>query len=268
MKAKISMVLGLVLFCWLLVRGQDKIPFVGLTSGVHATKTNKVIWFRALTNSTSSTQAAEYTTPAFTPTANALIICTVITSKASTPEGHTVNSLHGFWRQLFNSGFNTLGTPLNRLTVWYCKVTNAVSSTLTNTTAAVNQTGCLIQVVEFNDVDMTDDSGIWGIRQSNIQTADATANPGVTLSPVMFADASGVGRNAAFAICGAGDVNPANITNEVNWITNAIGNIGYNTPSTGLFTSYRLAHTDSSITFSNNASEDRIVGLLEIRVAP
>ena len=244
-----------------LLYSQTLIPFNGNNSRVHLVKTNAVIGFRVLTNSISSGNTTEYTTSAFTPTLNALGLCVGVTSDTGVPDEHAISSLHGNWLKLASTPFNTLAAGTDWISIWYCKVTNAVSSTLTNKFAGA-ATGCILQVVEFTGVDMTDSSGISAIRQFVLQTADATPNASTALNSAMEANT----RSATLAIHATGDANPASITNEVNWTT--IADIGYNTPATGLFTTFQLAHLDSGITFTNNATQDRAVAILEIRVEP
>lgn len=237
---------------------QTRIPLLGVGGRKDLVKTNAVISFRHLTNLTDSGNQAEYATAAFTPTANALVIAAVVTSDTVVPDSHVLTSLHGTWYQISETPFNTLAAGLNRLSVWYCKA-SATSSTLTNkfTGAA---TGCIICAFEFNGTDMTTPTGVNAVRQAAIQAIDVTASPSHTLGAAMQQD----GRNATVAILGVGGVNPASITNEVNWTS--IADIGYNTPSTGLFATYRLASVDSSITFTNNSTSNRASMILEVRV--
>ena len=224
MKAAIC-IACLIAVAILLARGQGPtIPGTTVQARLAREKTNAVIGYRTLTNLLDSGNTTEYATPAFTPTAWALVIAAVVTSDTVLPDAHALTSLHGTWNQIQNANFNVLATPLSRVSVWYTMSATATSSTLTNKFAGA-ATGCAIFVCEFTGVNTNEPSGVSAIRQSASQVADATANPSLSLGAAMMAHS----RNAGFAAF-ANDVNPFGGIQEGGW-TEDFDN-GYNTPAT------------------------------------
>lgn len=242
----------------LLARGQGPtIPGNSIQSAIALQKTNAVIGYRTLTNLLDSGNTTEYTTPAFIPTAWALVIAAVVTSDTTLPDAHALTSLHGTWNQVQNANFNTLATPLSRVSVWYTMSATAISSTLTNKFAGA-ATGCAMFVCEFTGVNTNQPSGVGAIRQSVSQTADATANPSLSLGAAMMAHS----RNAGYAAF-ANDLNPFGGIQEGGW-TEDFDN-GYNTPATGLYVAHILGTLDNSFSCTASSSDLGLI-ILEILV--
>jgi hypothetical protein len=124
--------------------------------------------------------------------------------------------------------------------MWYCTNAAATASTVTNKFSN-GATGCEARIVEFSNIT---NAGTAIIVQSVTNSADS-GSPSLTLAALQ-----GGGTNAVFAAFG-NDSNPFGGVNENGWVED--WDDGYNPPTTGLYTTYRLATTDNTITVTNTS---------------
>ena len=205
------------------------------------------ISIRLAGSNASTTAASTYTAgPAFRPGDNTLMFAMVVNSKASAPDIPT-GSGHGLtWTQIRTTNYNTLASPTCRLTIFYARTR---SSNTTNAFVAdfagVNQTGCIVQVVEVAQVYTSGTQGTNGVLQivhgGNNANTNAVATYG-TLTGTRDLTIGWVG----------GSLNSANNAAESGWTKLADQN--YNNPATEGTTVYKLQANDTSFLVTNAAS--------------
>jgi len=169
---------------------------------------------------TSTGQAATYTTGAFTPAANDLLVAFVVVT-ATTALGSMTDSLGGTWQ---NVQATTKNASADRL---WCFVRTALapasSMSVTMDVTGDNGTGCIIFVVRVSGMTRT---GANAARQSAVQSNQAAAT---TPAPVFGAAA--LTGNPTLGFVGNA-TNPAGMTPPASW-NELVADVGYATPTTG-----------------------------------
>jgi hypothetical protein len=197
-------------------------------------------------NSGSTSNVASYaTSSSFTPTANALVLCGVVNSKASTPDTPTVSGNGLTWVQIATVTFGTIASATIRATLFRALGAGPTNGATTADFAGVNQTGAHVFVGQFRFADTTGTNGSGAIVQSTTNRADSGANPVITLSALASA------RNGVFGWLGNA-VNGFGGTNETNWSEDYDG--GYNTPATGGYATHISPTSDNTVNVTMTAA--------------
>ncbi len=212
-------------------------PFFALM----ASKPPSGMVFSALGSSGNTSGANSYaTTATYTPTANALLLAVVVNSKASAPDTPTFSGNGLTWAQVATATYNTVGTPIARITVFRALGASPTTTAGTADFAGVSQTGCHIYVCQLVGANTTGTSGSGAIVQSPSNPVDTTANPSITMSAL---DASG--NNAVVAFVGTSVNSSTYGAAEAGWSEDL--DQGYNTPPTGCYVVHRLATVDNTV---------------------
>jgi hypothetical protein len=205
----------------------------------------RTITFSELLTNNSTANAAEYTTSSFTISADKLVLAFVVTSDTVAPDDHVLSSLHGTWVNIGTTNYNTVATPLKRVTLWRTMSATGGSSTLTNKFANA-ATGCSFNVVEFGNVDTSGSQGAGAVVQVGMNAANTTANPTITLAALTGT------TNAVFAGFSS-PLNPFGGTPESGWTEQF--DSGYASPSTSTYGTYRIETTDNTVAVTAGSTD-------------
>lgn len=179
---------------------------------------------------------------AFAP--NKLVLVTVVSSLASWAKPTGIIAPGMTFTEVTSTNFNSAGGGIS---VWRA-MTNATSpSGRVRVTFAGTQTGCNIRIVQFGNVDSTGANGANAVRQAAMAT-NAIANPTITLATL-----NPTGKSAVWMSVANVDANGNAGAAETDWVEDF--DDGYGTPSTGLYTMYRLTTTDNTPTVTQGAQQ-------------
>jgi hypothetical protein len=201
-----------------------------------------------------TSNAAEYTTAAFTLSAYNLALCIAGTTDTVLPDEHSITSLHGTWVQIANTNFNTIATPLYKLTVWRLMVTTGtVSSTLTNKFAGA-ATGSGLAVIQWSGVRSASSAAAVGSVAMN--ALNATVNPTVTLAAISDP------RNGVMG--GEADDFASSMTPELFWFED--WDLAHNNPFMTFYGTHRNNTTDNVVTITGSGSDARDLGIIGVEI--
>lgn len=205
----------------------------------------------------SNADATSYTTAGtLTPSANKLYLCTVLNSKATTPDALASLTGGGLTWTLVAEGTGANGMRAH--TYRALSASPGAAAAIVADFGANTQTGCAFIVDEFDGMDATGSNGANAIVQSVVNGGTATTTATVTLAS--FGDAV---NNAGYAV-GIIDGNPA-ATAEAGWTIkgNASSASG---PSRRAVSIFRTGEdTSPSFTWTGNQAF-RMIGI-EVKVA-
>lgn len=145
----------------------------------------------------SSTDATAYTTSAFTPTANALLVATFTATRGSSTDPGVVtvtDSASLTWTQVRDFAYITSGSTRGRVAVYAAQAPSSPASMTVTGTYGGTCTGSTIHVFEVLGSDVAN-----GVGQSFVQSVPTTANASGTSAAVTLA-AAGNSRNRAFMV--------------------------------------------------------------------
>jgi hypothetical protein len=205
----------------------------------------------------STTGAATYTgSPTWTPAANSLVVCFVVTTGATTwttdPSGVTG---HGLTYSKLTLGTSTLGTT-HKLSAWVAKAGASPTSVAPVASVSGSPTGCAL--IEF-EVTGHDDSG------TALQAiVDSTAtNNGTSTTPSVNLAAAGHANNRGMIFV-VQQSNTAPTATDWTLTAGAAGN--YNTPATGAAAYFKTSAFDTSGTATTANVAWRMIGI-EVKAA-
>ncbi len=211
-----------------------------------------------LTSVADNSNAAEYKTSAVVCGSYRPILAIVTTTDTVLPDAHALTSLHGTWTQIANTNYNTIGTPLGRLSIWRLLNTNGTQSSAITNKFSNGATGGSFAILEFPGAD-TSGSGGSGAFINIKMGGTNTANPAITLTAAI-----GNHRNCVVGAL-ASAVNPFTGTAEANWIEDI--DIGHSSPNDGLYVTHHVNGTDVSIAVTMSAAEWGGIGV-EVKAQP
>lgn len=195
---------------------------------------------------------SSYATSAFTPSASAGILVGVFSSKASAPDTPTLDSpswLSGAWTQELTL---VSTNDAMRLTVFSGRtVASPGSAALTADYGGVNQTGCIIQVVDVTGEDETD-----FVLQPEINN-----HPGGTSASDTLAGPLASAESACLAFIG-------HAANEVQTPTGGeteLADSGHNTPTRRMSTQFEINDTTTGASWASNVVSQ--IAAMEIAAA-
>ncbi len=192
-----------------------------------------------LTSFQSSTDATSYATASITPTANYLVLASVSSSKATTPDTPTLSGNGLTWVQIATNNFDTAGTQ-RTVTLFRALGASPSAGALTASFGGNTQLSCTITVDQFSGVDTSGTNGSGAIVQSatNAEASQAAATFTVTLAA--FSDTN----NATYGTATNGD--SSNFTVGTGFTS--LGASGSATPLVNTFSEWR-ADNDTTVTF-------------------
>jgi hypothetical protein len=208
-----------------------------------------------LTNNVSETDANSYTTASVSPTANNLILLTVVNrsgDSVNTVPTATGNGLT--WVQVNSVAYDAGGSSRRTLTVLRAMGASPSSGAITIAFAGVTQTDCLWSVDQFSGIDTSGTNGSGAIVQSNTVIDPNGGTVTVTLAAFGSAD------NATF---GAFGDSSTTLWTQGSGFT-ALGSKA-STNNTTIFTEWK-APNDTSVDASGFASDAGGIGI-EIKAA-
>lgn len=215
--------------------------------------------FNRLAGTASTSGATSYATGSVTPMTNALVLVTVINSKASAPDTPTVSGNSLTYVQIDTVTFNTIASATERITLFRALGAVPTAGAVTADFAGATQTGCIISVVEFQDADTSGSNGSGAIVQHVTNSADTTTNPTITYTTPTLP-----GTNALFFAYGD-SVNSSSDSTPPSGFTE-IEELAYATPSTGGAFMYRLlAPATTAVTAT---ASSRSWGCVGVEVKP
>jgi hypothetical protein len=197
------------------------------------------------TISTGSASASTQVRPSTNFTAGRLYLLFVSNAKATTPQEATVTGTSQTWTKVTGLTFNTTASPTQRLTVYRFYATSTFSAT---TSIAFGSTQLHINSIlrEVTGMKTTGTNGADAIGVSSTNSGDGTANPTVTTGA--FTN----GSSAAIAFFG-NTANPFTGTAESGWTEDS--DVGFSSPTRGVYIMSRLATTDNTATVTAAASD-------------
>lgn len=217
----------------------------------------------SLDSNGTATDATSYATASITPTANRLVIAVGHSSRqtasATTP---TLSGCGITWTQIATVPFQTIASPLNRLTAFWGWAESPSTGALTFDFGGVTQNGFSWAVFEVPLCDLTfNDTPFFQIVTNSSDTTGTTAS--ATLAAVSTYGGSYSGLIAITAI----PDNPT-ITPRTNWTE--LHDVGATTPTKRLHTQYRImslgVDDDASATWTGNLRWAMIA--FELRAQP
>jgi hypothetical protein len=172
-----------------------------------------------------------------------------LNTKASAPDTPTLAGYGMTWQQILTTNFNTLASPVSRLTLFWSMTNNAPAdlADLTADFGGVNQSGCGIRALQILGV-KTNSWSTNSLAQCVRYGANAETLKTITLSAL-----NASGSNAVVAFMGNDIVTTFTGTNELNWVEDM--DSGWATPSSGIYCTYRVRHTDNTVNVTNNSAD-------------
>lgn len=141
----------------------------------------------SLTSDSSTTDAASYDTASITPSANALVLVAVISSKANPPSAAPTLSGNGLtFVEITTVTWSSIATPTRRVTLFRAMGASPSAGAITIDFGGTTQTNCLWSVVQYTTADTTGTNGSGAIVQSATNAANS-AN-GLTVTLAAFGD--------------------------------------------------------------------------------
>lgn len=192
-----------------------------------------------LTSFQSSTDATSYATASITPTANYLVLASVSSSKATTPDTPTLSGNNLTWVQIATNNFDTAGTQ-RTVTLFRALGPSPTAGALTASFGGNTQTACTITVDQFSGADTGGTNGSGAIVQSatNAEASQAAATFTITLAAFSSAN------NATYGTATNGDA--VNFTAGTGFT--GLGASGSATPLINTFSEWR-SDNDTTVTF-------------------
>lgn len=207
-----------------------------------------------LTANGSTTGATSYTTASVSPSANALVLLSVVASKAATMIAPTVTGNGLTWQLVDNTGEFTAGAGVAALYVFRAMGAAPSAGTIVIDFAGVNQTGCVWSVNQFTRADATGTHGAGAI----VQSVDGTAATVITINSTLAAFESS--KNVNFTAVSIGSVAAGTVTPDAQFAELSDNVIA--SPDLALETEWALAETTCDPTFTSAAG----VGIVSIEI--
>ncbi len=207
-----------------------------------------------LTFFSSPASQASYTTAAYQPSPNALVLAFVVASisppPASAPVSFTGNGLT--WVLVKSTAYGNKGG-------WNASLWRAMGAVPTNTAGTVSfggfaQASCAIAVLQIANVDTTGTNGSGAIVQS---VSNQASGP---LAVATMAALNPSGKDAAFGFSG-NLTNPYGGTKEAGWTLDLNNGAGGGATQLGAFISYQLNSLDNTISVSQAPQGWGVIGI-------
>lgn len=214
------------------------------------------ISYSSLTGSFSTTDATSYTTASITPSANKLILLSVLSVQTGGPPVPTITGNGLTWVEV-DSNLNTT-TNNRRITIFRAMGAFPSTGTITIDFGGSTQARCIWSVSEFDGVDTGGTNGSSAI----VQTTETSATPGnatsVTLTLSAFADTANVAYGLMWLFSAEDITNGSGFTSIYE---NSSGEGAQN-----MSTQYKLNDNTVDWSWTSNVTYGAIA--LEIAVAP
>lgn len=156
-----------------------------------------------LTQSSSTTNATNYTTASVTPTANALVLlATVATRNSTTCSDNDIVSVTGnglTWVNVNRQCFSSAGTPVQTVETWRTMGASPSTGTINFDFSATTQLNAAWAVIECTGVDTSGTNGSGAVVQNAINSIE----PGTSLTVTL--GAFGNASNATLGVFGVAD---------------------------------------------------------------
>lgn len=208
-----------------------------------------------LTSGSSTTNASSYNTASITPSANVLILVAVLSAINVLPNAPTLSGNSLTYVQIATVTFNTIATPLSRLTLFRAMGASPSTGPITIDFGGQTQGSCLWSVAEFAGVNTGGTNGSAAIVQSATNQVNASASAlTVTLGAFSSVDNATYG---AFGSDVVGSFTPGTDFSEIHDVNIA-------TPSGTLFTEWK-ATNDTSVDATPNTTAD--MGGIAVEIA-
>jgi len=197
-------------------------------------------------------------TASIQPTANSLIVVTLEWSKASLPDDPTSVVGYGltFFKQVVK-GFNTGGTPLKKVALYWA-IGPAPSTSQLTITFPASQTACNLVVDEISGVDVVNP-----VAQSASNSGDSVAVAGTVVATLAALRADG--QNAVYIGAGS-STNNAALDPEAGFTQSRDQGVG--TPANGIYAGYsgtagdmRTADNTASVTVATATKDVGVVAM-------
>ncbi len=214
-----------------------------------------------LANAATDARQSAYTTTVYQPAPNSLVLAVVINTKTSTPDTPTFAGNGLTWVPIGTTNFNTLAAPTERITMFRAQGPAPTSTGATADFGGKTQTGCIIQVLEFQGADATAANGANALIQTNFNGANDTANPGIA-----YASPSLPGTNAVFFAWGGSVNRSSDSTPQTNWVT--LRQLAYDTPSTAGAFNYQMNALAAASSTNTASSQNWGAMMVEIKPGP
>ena len=186
-----------------------------------------------LANVSTAASQSSYATPACQPAPNALVLVTIINTKASAPDIPTFSGNGLTWVQIGTSNFNTLANPTQRITMFRAQGASPALGPGIADFGGATQSGCIIQIVEFQGADASAANGANALVQTNLNGRDATANPSVAYTSPALPK-----TNALFWAWGGSVNSSSDATPQASWVI--LRQLAYGAPDTGAAFNYQM----------------------------
>lgn len=191
--------------------------------------------FAAKVMTSATTNLTSYASASYTPTANALLICTVVSNKGSATADTPTLSGNGLtWVQINTTTFDS---GLKRVTMFRAMGASPTTGAVTADFGGVSQTGCHICVVEFTGVNTGGSNGSAAVVQSAVNSGNGSTSVTATLSAL-------TGTTNSVYMAGGNRANPFGGTAEAGWTEN--NDVGLASPNAGFSDIYRIGTTDNT----------------------
>lgn len=206
----------------------------------------------SILNNTSLSSSADFGTTVSlssrTYTSGRLYLIAFQVSKDTPPDEPSIAGTGQTWTKIADISSRTIGAPTSRLAVFRFLATSTITenTTITIPTGGPLHTGRSTVEIELTGMVTTGTNGSDAIVQAVTNSADASANPSITLAAISSS------RNAVFSFF-TNNANPFGATAESGWAL--LTSSGYDTPSTGVITMSRLTTTDNTPTVTASASD-------------
>lgn len=207
-----------------------------------------------LTNNVSETDANSYATASVTPTANNLILLTVVNRSGDSVNTKPTATGNGLtWVEIASVNFDIVGTSRRTVTVFRAMGASPSAGAITIDFAGVTQTDCLWSVDQFSGTDTSGTNGSGAI----VQSATVIESDGSTLVTLA---AFGSADNATFGAFGDSSA-------LVMTVGSGFTQLGRknSTNSAGIITEWR-ADNDTSVDATGSAVDAGGIGI-EIKAA-
>lgn len=191
------------------------------------------------------------------PVEGSLVLGMSINTKASAPDLPTVSGYGLEWFQIWTTNFNTLASPIARLTAYYAVAKSGITTNgFRATTSAVNQTGWAVGAWEITGVYLGGIRSTNALVQIGVNGVNASATATVTLGTLNN------GRNLVVGFIGY-DLNSDSLVAQNGFTKIHVGN--YATPPTSGSLIYNLKSTQTIVAATNAAAMDSAIIAVEIR---